>query len=291
MEYLPRDGSLMLSLRAPAKINLTLEVLGKRNDGFHEIRSVFQTIDLSDTLRFQTAEHTAYHCDIPGWQPEYSLVSRAVAILQEHTRPTKNVEITIEKQIPLMSGLGGDSSNAAAVIYGLNQLWELDLAPEVIFDLATRLGSDVPFFLHGRTVLASGRGEIITPLPSPAPTWIVLVFPGIPSPPGKTRQMYAALKSAHYTNGSITQRLADSLRTSRPLEASLLFNTFENVAFDKYPGLTVYKEHLLKLGAPRVHLTGSGPTLFTLFDDKITAADFLARCRDQNMKSVMVPTL
>ena len=120
----------MLTISAPAKLNLTLEVLAKRRDGFHEVRSVMQTINLCDSFSFQSGENIEFKCDMPGWIAEESLVSRAAGLLQEATGCSKGATITVSKRIPLLSGLGGDSSDAAATLRGLNQLWGLGLLPE-----------------------------------------------------------------------------------------------------------------------------------------------------------------
>jgi 4-diphosphocytidyl-2-C-methyl-D-erythritol kinase len=281
----------MVTVTAPAKINLTLEVLRKRPDGFHEIRSVLQAIDLCDTLQFGTRENVSYSCDIPGWSAEKSLVGRAVKLLQESIACTRGAAIKIEKHIPLMSGLGGDSSAAAAVLRALNDLWGLKLSLEKLLALATQLGSDVAFFLRGGTALAEGRGEIITPLPPLSKMWVVLVVPDVPVEPGKTGRMYAALKPSYFTDGTITQKLVETLCQGEEFNLSMLFNTFENIAFDDYNIRRVYVEHLIKLGAPHVRLAGSGPSLFTMFQDKSRAEDLFTRCKDQGMKAYLAATL
>ncbi|MFC1981580.1 4-(cytidine 5'-diphospho)-2-C-methyl-D-erythritol kinase [Chloroflexota bacterium] len=157
----------MLTVPAPAKLNLTLEVLGKRPDGFHEIRSVIQAINLCDSLRFQLSQEVTVKSDMPDWSAEESLVSKAASLLQRTTGCSKGASIEVEKLIPLISGLGGDSSDAAAALRGLNQLWKLGLTQEKLVGLAAQLGSDVAFFLYGGTALAEGRGELVTPLPPP----------------------------------------------------------------------------------------------------------------------------
>ena len=278
----------MFTVLAPAKLNLTLEVLGKRPDGYHEIRSVFQSINLCDRLHFQTSQQVAFKCDMPEWTPEKSLVARAVSLLQETCGVSQGATIEISKRIPLVSGLGGDSSDAAATLRGLNKLWKLDLSREKLLELAARLGSDVPFFLHGGTALVEGRGEAVTPLPPLPRHWVVLVVPDVPRPPGKTKQLYASLKTSHYTDGQITQKLIKEIKAGR--EPTILFNTFENVAFTRFSKLKVYQDHILKIGAPHVHLAGSGPTLFTLFKDKAQAEDLYTRCQQQNMETYLVET-
>ncbi len=278
-----------LTITAPAKLNLTLEVLWKRNDGYHEIRSVMQSIDLCDTLHFEVGEGISFKCDMEGWSAEASLVSRAVQLMKE-AAGDKGASITIEKRIPLLSGLGGDSSDAAAVLRGLNELWRLNLSPEKLRELAAQLGSDVFFFLQGGTALVEGRGERVTPLPSLPETWVVLVVPDVPVETGKTAGMYASLVPGYFTDGAITDRLVDTLHKGSGFSPSLLFNTFGNIAFISGE-LRTYKEHLVKMGAPGIHLAGSGPTLFTMFMDKSTAEDFYNSCKKQGMKTYLARTL
>jgi len=281
----------MLTVQAPAKINLTLEVLGKRRDGFHEIRSVVQTINLCDTLRFQLSQDIEYISNKPNWVPEESLVPKTVSMLREATGCSKGARIEVDKRIPLMSGLGGDSSDAAAILRGLNHLWGLDLSHRELLELAARLGSDVPFFLYGGTALIEGRGERVTPLPPLPHTWVILVVPLVPKLPGKTRQLYASLKASHYTDGQITERLIERLREGRESEPSVLFNTFENVASAQFPGLNVYRKHIIKVGAADVHLAGSGPTSFSLVKDKEQAEDLYTHLQQQKLESYLAETL
>jgi 4-diphosphocytidyl-2-C-methyl-D-erythritol kinase len=281
----------MLTVRAPAKINLTLEVLGERPDGFHEIRSLFQAINLCDSLTFNLSDKLGFACDDPDFIPGESLVSRAAALLQEVSAYSGGATIEIKKSIPLAAGLGGDSSDAAAVLSGLNQLWRLGLSFPELVELAPRLGSDVAFFLYGGTALVEGRGERVIPLPSLPRSWVVLLMPPLPRIQDKTAQLYAALKPGHYTDGQVTQKLVSVLNESGEFKPSLLFNTFENVAFDFFPELEVYREHYLKLGARDVHLAGSGPTLFSITEDKDRAEDLYQRCQDQGLESYLVETL
>jgi 4-diphosphocytidyl-2-C-methyl-D-erythritol kinase len=281
----------MLTLLAPAKLNLTLEVLSKRPDGFHEVRSVIQTINLCDNLHFRPDQNIKIRCNVPDWIPEISLVSKATNLLREATGCTKGAMIEVSKRIPLVSGLGGDSSDAAATLHGLNKLWELGLPQEKLAELATQLGSDVAFFLYGSTALIEGKGEIVTPLPPFPHKWVVLMVPPVPRLPGKTARLYASLKATHYTDGQITERLVETLREGREFTPSLLFNTFENVFFARQSKTSVYREHALKVGATDVHLAGSGPALYTLLEDKTEAEDLYNRPRHQKMEPYLTETL
>lgn len=281
----------MLTVTAPAKINLTLEVLGKRSDGYHNIRSVIQTVNLCDGLHFKLSRTTEFKCDLPEWAAEKSLVSRTVDLVRKITGYTKGVTVEVEKRIPLVSGLGGDSSDAAATLKGLNQLCQLNLSMEKLYELATQLGSDVPFFLKGGTALIEGRGEIITPLLPLAETWLVLMIPDIPRPSRKTEQLYAALRTNHYTDGQITERLVKEIRNGKKLNPALLFNTFENVAFERYAELAVYRDHILKIGTTNVHLAGSGPALFTVVNNKEHGKELIERLKGQGMELFLTRTL
>jgi 4-diphosphocytidyl-2-C-methyl-D-erythritol kinase len=281
----------MFTILAPAKINLTLEVLAERPDGFHEIRSVIQSINLCDRLRFRLSHNIKFGCDSPSFVWEESLVSKATALLQQATGCTKGATIEITKRIPLSSGLGGDSSGAAATLRGLNKLWQLGLSPAELLELASRLGSDVAFFLYGGTALVEGRGEIITPLPPLPHRWIALMIPDVPRMVEKTKRLYASLKPNHYTDGQITEKFIKALKADKEFKPSLLFNTFENVAFDQFSGLKVYKEHFLKLGAPDVHLAGSGPALFTMIKDKAEAEELYGYLQKQGVECYLATTL
>ena len=261
----------MLILLAPAKLNLTLEVVGKRDDGYHEIRSVVQTIGLCDRLLFQASQQTEYSSNMPEWVPQQSLVPRAVDLVREATGCNLGVEIQVEKYIPLMSGLGGDSSDAAVVLRGLNRLWELNLSQEKLRELASRLGSDVALFLYGGTVMIEGRGEKVTPLPSLPKMWVVLVLPEVPREPGKTGRAYANLQEAEYTDGRTTERLVETLKTGKDFAPSRLFNTFERSAYAGSSELVACRERMLAAGADNVHLAGSGPALFTLIKKRTEA--------------------
>ena len=280
----------MLVIEAPAKINLTLEVLGKRNDGYHEIRSVIQTLSFCDLLQITPGKEVEFKGNIPDWSSERSLVIKAVESLKKATGAVKGAKIKIKKRIPLISGLGGDSSDAAAILRGLNQFWELNVPPNKLRDMAQNLGSDVSFFLTGGTALMEGRGETITSLPPIPHHWIILIIPDVSRIPGKTKRLYSMLQPAHFTDGKITDKLAADLKSKGEFNTSLLFNTFENVVFARGEELTNYRDHLLKLGAPNVHLAGSGPTLFTILDKKPQAEDLWKRLKDQKMDIYLTET-
>jgi len=280
-----------MTLHAPAKLNLTLEVLAKRRDGFHEIRSVIQTINLCDSLRFQLSQKMEFNSDESSWIPEESLVSKAASLLQEVTGCGKGATIEVSKRIPLLSGLGGDSSDAATTLRGLNELWKLGLSQGKLLELASQLGSDVAFFLYGGTALVEGRGEMVTPLPPVSPVRVVLLLPPVPRVSGKTKRLYADLKAGHYTGGQITDRLVARLTGGGEVVPSMLFNVFDDVAWDSFTGLKQYWEQFLKAGAQEVHLAGSGPTLFTIMKDRAQAEKIYRHLQELGLEPYLVETL
>ena len=280
----------MLVIEAPAKINLTLEVLGKRTDGYHEIRSVIQTLSFCDSLQITPGKEVEFKGNIPDWSSERSLVIKAVESLKKATGSIMGARIKIKKRIPLISGLGGDSSDAAAILRGLNQFWELNVPPNKLRDMAQNLGSDVSFFLTGGTALMEGRGEIITSLPPIPHHWIILIIPDVSRIPGKTKRLYSMLQPVHFTDGKITDKLAADLKLKGEFNTSLLFNTFENVVFARGEELTNYRDHLLKIGAPNVHLAGSGPTLFTILNGKPQAEGLVKRFKDLQIEAYLTET-
>jgi 4-diphosphocytidyl-2-C-methyl-D-erythritol kinase len=281
----------MITIEAPAKINLTLEVLGKRPDSYHEICSVIQTIRLCDILRFSTAQDIEISSTSTGWSAEQSIIPKAVNLMKVITGYTGGIVIKVEKHIPLMAGLGGDSSDAAAVLKGLNKLWRLGLSRVRLQGLASQLGSDVAFFLYQGTALTAGRGEKIKRLPSFPHHYVILVNPAVPRLSGKTAALYAKLQTSHYTDGHITEQLVADLKAGSEFNPVRLFNTFENVVFTRGAELTTYRSHIRKIGAPHVHLAGSGPALFILLQDKTRAEDLTVRLKNQGMETYLVETL
>jgi 4-diphosphocytidyl-2-C-methyl-D-erythritol kinase len=267
----------MMTATAPAKINLTLETLKKRPDGFHEIRSVVQTIDFGDKIKIGPSPRLEIKCNLPEWSASRSLVNKAISLLKNSTGVNQGALIEIEKRIPLCSGLGGDSSNAAAVLRGLNLQWNLKLSLRDLISYGAQLGSDVPLFLYGGTVLIEGRGEKIRPLrPMPHMT-VILLIPQILKPENKTQQMYAQLSVRNYTPGTITEDFINMLEGRATKPGMGLYNVFDEVAFKFFAGLSEFRRKFQQAGAADVHVAGSGPTLFTLTRDDVKAYDIQKR--------------
>ena len=277
--------------KAYAKINLTLEVLGKRQDGYHEIVSVVQAIDLCDALSFQPREHIYLASNIPELASPNNLVFKAARLLQDFTGSRRGVAISLEKAIPLASGLGGGSSDAAATLLALNEIWGLNLDLEKLKGIAANLGSDVFFFLYGkRTALVEGRGDKVTPLPSFPKTWVLLMRPPIDIAK-KTEQMYASLAPSCFTQGQITRRVMEQIKRGERVTPSLCYNVFEDVAFSVFPGLGEYRNSFLAAGASQVHLAGSGPALFTLVEEKAQGEEIYRRLKKERIEVYLTETL
>jgi 4-diphosphocytidyl-2-C-methyl-D-erythritol kinase len=251
-----------LEVPAFAKINLTLEVLGRRDDGYHEVRTILQTIDLADWLDIQPAPTLLVECDDTSLNGEANLVWRAAVALAQSQGIEPKARIFIRKGIPAGMGLGGGSSDAASALVALNRLWGLYLSVEDLAQVAADVGSDVPFFLWGGTALAEGRGERITPLPPLAPVPVLLICPK-ETMPGKTARLYSRLTPAHYSDGGTTCRALKTLRAGQSVADSIC-NVFEEVAFREFPGLGQLYRRVEGLSAARPHLSGAGPALFCL---------------------------
>jgi len=279
--------SNMITTTAQAKINITLEVLKKRADGYHEIRSIVQTIDFCDKLRFKADPRIEITCDLPEWSGSKSLVSKSVELLRLAYNTRQGAVIEIEKHIPLNSGMGGDSSDAAAVLRGLNLLWGLKLSMRELLNLGAQLGSDVSLFLYGGTLLIEGRGEKVHPLPPmPHMTAVLLIPPGL-TMENKTRMLYSQLNVNHYTSGKITEDFANMLEGRVTGQKSSMFNIFDNVGMRYFTGLKEYRRKFIEAGAVDVHLAGSGPTLFTLLQDEIKASEIYKNLRQQDLETCL----
>ncbi len=264
----------MKTLRLPAfaKINLTLDVGSRRPDGYHEICSVMQTVSLADSLAFTRLEAgIAVVCPAPG-VPEGSgnLAYRALELLLP--RLPGGVRLEIEKKIPVAAGLGGGSSDAASALKGVNLLYRLGLREEELILYAARLGSDVPFFVLGGTVLARGRGEVVTRLPPFPSCWLVLVKPGCQV---STREVYARFRPER-RDPRTPRFLAALSRGDRAGMLAALGNDLEEVTAAQHPEVESRRARLEELGAERALMTGSGPTVFGIFPGE-KEARFAAR--------------
>ncbi|HEX3176338.1 MAG TPA: 4-(cytidine 5'-diphospho)-2-C-methyl-D-erythritol kinase [Methylomirabilota bacterium] len=246
-------------LRAAAKVNLTLEVLGKRADGYHEIATVMQAVDLSDRITLDEADVLELRSSTPDVPSDGSnLALRAAMALRQAAGLEAGVRITLDKRIPVAAGLGGGSTDAAGVLLGLNRLWRLRWPLERLDEVAATLGSDVPFFLRGGTAVATGRGERVEPLQGRSLA-LVLVNPKLPA---STAEMYGRLTPAMYSDGGRTRTLASSLRRGTFRVAASLYNGMEAAAAGVFPQIGQMRAALMAAGALGALMSGSGPTVF-----------------------------
>ncbi len=254
----------MLRLLAPAKVNLTFEVLGRRADGYHEVRTILQSLSLADELTFEESDNLSLTVEPEGAAPvEENLVLAAACLLQREAGVSTGAAIRLVKRIPMAGGLGGGSSDAATTLLGLRRLWRLDLDADALRELAAQLGSDVPFFISGGTALGEGRGERLTPLPGSQGEAVVAV-PDASRPRDKTAQMYGLFRQGHYTDGSATADVERRLRSGEPLDARVV-NAFDAVAGEAYPFSTAMRDAFEAVGL-RPALCGAGPSMFAPAD-------------------------
>ncbi|MFQ5649612.1 MAG: 4-(cytidine 5'-diphospho)-2-C-methyl-D-erythritol kinase [bacterium] len=263
------------SIRLPsyAKINLGLYVKGKRKDGFHDIETILQQIDLQDDIQLTVRKdrQIVFHSNAPSLPNDHTnLCFRAAKLLQEHAHVTSGAEIRLAKVIPVGAGLGGGSSNGAVTLLGLNRLWNLDLSVDMLTCLAAQLGSDVPFFIRGGTAFATGRGDRLEPLERPvAQKTILVVFPEIYV---STRWAYENLNLDLTMSKKNRNFLSFKDKIIKDVDFfGLLSNDFEATVFAKYPELAAVKRGMLENGAQFVSLSGSGSTIFGLFERKSRA--------------------
>ncbi len=284
-----------LKLRAYAKVNLGLEVLGLRDDGYHELRTLFQTIDLFDDvvlrLRPRGVSVRCSHPQVP--EDATNLAARAARALQAFGRVSSGVEIEITKRIPVGGGLGGGSSDAAAVLLGLDRAWKLGLSPEELHRLARRLGADVPFFLLGGTALGLSRGDEVYPLRQQLRAHVVVVDPGVHV---STARVFARV------DAGLTPRLNSNsifYFVSRELEGPGrppgLVNDLEEAALDEAPALREQAGRirvvLLREGARLAALSGSGASYFGLFESARAAGRARRALADEGFRAIVARTL
>ena len=255
-----------IKLPCPAKVNLRLEVLRRRADGYHEIRTIVQRISLSDTLRISLRERDGISLisDSPRLPiGEGNLAYRAASSLLEETKANVGIELTIRKEIPISSGLGGGSSNAASTLMGLNRILRLNLSKKRLMEIGARIGADIPFFILEKTAIATGIGEKLQPLEIRPSVWFLLVNPGWEV---STKWAYEGL-NFELTKQPFHIKLPPFFNDIGQV-ARVLHNDLESVTIAAYPEIQGIKGELLSHGAEGSLMTGSGPTVFGIFSHK-----------------------
>lgn len=247
----------ILTLRSPSKLNLFLRVLRKREDGYHEIASLFQTVDLFDLMHFRKDEKDLFTCSDPSIPIDGSnLVLKALKLFRQKTGKDLPVRIDLEKRIPIQAGLGGGSSNAATTLFALNQLFETEVPTELLAAWSSEIGSDVPFFFSLGTAFCTGRGEKVQNLPKLFSSDLLLIKPkfGLSTP-----QVFKTMEV-----GSLPERSIERILNSFYEEEPQYFNDLEFAAFQLKPELKKLRQELVNQGFTTVQMTGSGTAFFCL---------------------------
>lgn len=263
-----------MEILAPAKINLTLRILGKRPDGFHEIESLVQKVNLFDRITFTNVSdgRISLVCSDPGIPgDENNLAHRAAMILAEAASiRDRGVRIELEKNIPSGAGLGGGSSDAAAVLIGLSRFWDLSSTTGFLADLGAQLGSDVPLFLYPSPAIIKGRGEVVLPITARFSGYFVIIYPGFSVPTAWAYSNFRLTKTSDkYRISALSKAEGGELRPDD--WSSLLANDLEAVVIPEYPEIALAKKALLEAGARAALMSGSGSAVFGLFDELETA--------------------
>lgn len=256
--------------KAPAKINLSLDALYRHKDGEHEWKMVMTSVDLADYVHLSPCERLEVTTD-SGFLPEdpRNLAYQAAAALRKAAGVTTGARIHIDKHIPVAAGLGGGSSDAAAVLRGLNALWHLDYTPQQLAEIGLAIDSDVPYCVYGCTALVTGRGDQIQPLGALPNCWVILAKPKVSV---STPSILNSIDYAHPLDRPDTARVVAGIQTANfGMMSRGMSNSLQQVTAERYPEITAIRERLLQYGADVAQMSGSGPTVFALCRKKSRA--------------------
>ncbi len=261
-----------LELKALAKINLGLDVLGRRENGYHDVRMVMQTIHLYDDVILEKTKEPGIHLETNlSYLPvdENNIAYKAAKLLRDEFGITEGIRIRLKKYIPVAAGMAGGSTNAAAVLFGMNRMYGLGLTEQQLKDRGVKLGADVPYCIMRGTVLAEGIGEILTPLPPMPKCYVLIAKPGISVSTKIVYEKFDALKDVEHPD---IDRLMLGLENGKLAEvASSMGNVLEGVTIGLYPVIENIKQVMIQEGALNAMMSGSGPTVFGIFEDRRTA--------------------
>ena len=275
---------------AYAKINLGLRILGKRNDGYHEVSMIMQSVGLSDEVIITEGEGIQVSTNIEGLScGQDNLAYKAAALLAERYNIVPNVHIVLNKKIFMAAGLAGGSSDAAAVLRGLNKYWDLNLYDDRLEALAAELGSDVPFCISGGSAIAKGRGEVILPLPDMPETYVVLAKP-------KNLDISTAWVYKNYNPGRIVNtpgiwQIAENIGNGAKAMVPYMGNVLETVTIPAHPQIALIKARMLNAGAYFSMMSGSGPTVFAFAENKETAENIVEALKDFELETAITTTV
>ena len=279
-----------MELKSFAKINLGLRIHGRLDDGFHLLSTVFQTISLHDTILFEEAEELSLVCDDPAVPTDHSnLILKSALKLRERFDSQKGARIELRKRIPSPGGMGGGSSNAAIALLGLSRLWNLPAKPSDLLQLAREIGADVPFFLYGGTAKGCGRGDEIHPMEDSGECRLLVMAPNFGI---STAEAFDALQRPVLTSDK-AESILRVCRSARefPNGDGQSVNDFEEWAFGRHEDLRRMSENLLSLGATSVKLSGSGPSIFAIFEKEETRQATIEALSNSNWRMFAVATV
>ena len=282
-----------IKLKALGKINLGLDVLGRRPNGYHDVRMVMQTVYLYDQILLEKTDKEGISLKTNLFYlpvNENNLAYRAAKMLIDEFAIKEGVHISLEKHIPVAAGMAGGSSNAAAVLYGMNRLFQLGLTDQELMERGVKLGADVPYCIMRGTVLAEGIGEKLTPLPAMPKCHVLLAKPPISV---STQKVYEKLDAQEVTKHPDIDGILLGLQTGDLKKiTSSMGNVLENVTITEYPQIERIKDVMKEEGALNAMMSGSGPTVFGIYDDKMLARRAAARIREEQLaKQVHVTTM
>ncbi|MGL4738460.1 MAG: 4-(cytidine 5'-diphospho)-2-C-methyl-D-erythritol kinase [Cellulosilyticaceae bacterium] len=274
-------------LKAKAKINLTLDAIGKRENGYHDLRMIMQTVNLHDTISIKKIKTPGIKMNTNlHWLPkdEKNIAYKAAQLFLEESGIKSGVYINVYKRIPVAAGLAGGSTDAAAVLVGMNKLFETAYSKKKLMEMGVKLGADVPFCIMRGTVLAEGIGEVLTPLPALPYTYVVLAKPNISV---STASVYGGLRideiEMHPQTDDVVQAIKDQ---DMQFVINHMANVLEEVTIKMHPEIEKIKTDMLKFGAKGSMMSGSGPTVFGVFGDKEKALEAVAYFKANGLREV-----
>ncbi len=273
-----------ITLKALAKINLGLDVLGRRENGYHDVRMVMQTIYLYDHVTLSKMAEAGIHLECNLFYlpvDENNIAYKAAKLLMDEFHITEGVHIKLDKHIPVAAGLAGGSANAAAVLVGMNRLFSLGLTQEELMERGVSLGADVPYCVMRGTVLAEGIGEILTPLPPLPKCYVLVAKPGISV---STKMVYEKLDSKEIEEHPDIDGILEGLKGQDIQKVAVsMGNVLEKVTIEEYPIIEEIKAVMKEAGALNAMMSGSGPTVFGIFDDRNAAKEAQQALRDMQI--------
>ncbi len=273
----------MMNIRAYAKINIGLHILRRRSDGYHDIETLFHQIDWHDEITLERTDgKITFSTDSPKLKDSPNLCVRAAQLLQSNASARFGAIIHLRKNIPIGAGLGGGSSDAAAVLKGLNLLWNLNLSDEQLADLSIQLGADVPFFIFGGTAFGKGRGEILERIEIPMPYWILVCTPGVHV---STSWAYSQARP----DPEVGREDIRSIITESAPHFGKLQNDFEPIVFRAHPEIKSLKEELTRAGSEIAMLSGSGSSVFGFFRSETNARSLVRELAGRYSVSLTEP--